>query len=95
MAISTASNREAHQALQESTPQYVFPRGAIGKVWTLGLCNPGSITQGPLGEGAGQAAVEGGSLGGAAVVQSAGIGFVVQGTSNGSVVSPAVTHALE
>ena len=55
----------------------------------------GSITQGPAGEGAGQAAVEGGSLGGAAVVQSAGVGFVVQGTSNGSVVSPAVTHALE
>ena len=55
---------------------------------------PGSVTQGPVGEGAGQAAIEGGSFGGAAVVQSAGVGFVVQGTSNGNVVSPAVTHAL-
>ena len=47
-----------------------------------------------MGEGAGQGAVEGGSLGVAAIVQSAGVGFVVQGTSDGSVVSPAVTHAL-
>ena len=30
-----------------------------------------------MGEGAGQVAVEDGSLGGAAVVQSAGVGFVV------------------
>ena len=51
--------------------------GVPSKRYGPWICNPGSITQGPVGEGAGQAAVEGGSLGGAAVVQSAGVGFVV------------------
>ena len=46
-----------------------------------------SVTQCTVGEGAGQSVVEGGSLGDAAVVQGAGVGFVVQGTSNESEVS--------